>query len=437
MSSILTNNGAMVALQTMKSISKNMGQVQAEISTGMAVGSAKDNAAVWAISKTMESDVQGFKAISDSLSLGSSTIAVSRSASEQITKLLTEIKGKIVASQEQNVDRTKIQADVAALTGQIGSITGAAQFNGLNLLTNSKTTTAYTAAGIVDGSNKTDVLSSLDRSATGVASSSIAVIRQDLTTTASGGGGSLTLAVAAATAAGTATANSAANATYTIAGETATGGRTKLVMAGDSYSFNMNAVFGGTFAGAAPAKQTAIYTAKDGDTIADVAKGLTAMMNFRLAEQGLTDSYSVTVTGAANNVVTVTNKTATALAAAAAGNLTLTGGAVVGGGLALLKELDVSTTNGAKAALSAIESLTQTSINAAAAFGTAQKRIDIQQEFVGSLMDSLKSGIGSMIDANMEEASARLQALQVQQQLATQSLSIANQAPQNILALFR
>ena len=99
MSSILTNNGAMVALQTMKSINKNMGQVQAEISTGKAVGSAKDNAAVWAISKTMESDVSGFKAISDSLSLGSSTIAVARSASEQITNLLKEVKGKVVNSQ--------------------------------------------------------------------------------------------------------------------------------------------------------------------------------------------------------------------------------------------------------------------------------------------------------------------------------------------------
>ena len=49
----------------------------------------------------------------------------------------------------------------------------------------------------------------------------------------------------------------------------------------------------------------------------------------------------------------------------------------------------------------------------------------------------MKSGIVSMVDADLEAASARLQALQVQQQLATQSLSIANQAPQNILALFR
>ena len=65
MSSILTNTGAMVALQSMKSINKNLGMVQAEISTGKSVASAKDNSAVWAISKVMESDVKGFKGISE------------------------------------------------------------------------------------------------------------------------------------------------------------------------------------------------------------------------------------------------------------------------------------------------------------------------------------------------------------------------------------
>jgi flagellin len=79
----------------------------------------------------------------------------------------------------------------------------------------------------------------------------------------------------------------------------------------------------------------------------------------------------------------------------------------------------------------------QTSIDAAASFGSSQKRIDIQNEFVGNLTDSLKTGIGAMVDTNMEEASARLQALQVQQQLATQALSIANQQPQGLLSLFR
>ncbi len=107
MSSILTNNGAMVALQTLKSINADLAKTQSVISTGKEIASAKDNAAVWAISKVMEADVKGFKGISDSLSLGESTVAVARQASETITGLLTDIKGKIVAAQESNVDRTR------------------------------------------------------------------------------------------------------------------------------------------------------------------------------------------------------------------------------------------------------------------------------------------------------------------------------------------
>ena len=99
MSSILTNNGAMVALQTLKSINSNLSDTQSLISTGKSVATAKDNSAVWAISKVMESDVKGFNAISDSLNLGSSTVAVARNAAETVTDLLTDIKGKIVAAQ--------------------------------------------------------------------------------------------------------------------------------------------------------------------------------------------------------------------------------------------------------------------------------------------------------------------------------------------------
>ena len=107
------------------------------------------------------------------------------------------------------------------------------------------------------------------------------------------------------------------------------------------------------------------------------------------------------------------------------------------GGLAALSAINVSTAAGAQAALGNIETLIQSGIDAASEFGSAQSRIDIQNKFVSKLSDSLKAGIGSLVDADMEEASARLQALQVQQQLGIQSLSIANQAPQNILALFR
>ena len=155
MSSILTNNSAMVALQTLKSINMNLGKVQSEISTGKTVESAKDNAAVWAISKVMSSDVAGFEAISDSLALGQATVGVALDASESVTDLLTEIKGKIVNSQEENVDRAKIQTDIEALTNQISSIVGAAQFNGLNLLNDD---------GIALEDQTANILSSLDLS---------------------------------------------------------------------------------------------------------------------------------------------------------------------------------------------------------------------------------------------------------------------------------
>ncbi|MBO9429931.1 flagellin [Sulfitobacter sp. R18_1] len=88
-------------------------------------------------------------------------------------------------------------------------------------------------------------------------------------------------------------------------------------------------------------------------------------------------------------------------------------------------------------ALAAADSLASSAIDASTSLGIAEKSIETQQEFLTKLSDNLDTGVGAMVDANMEEEAARLQALQVQQQLASQSLSIANQAPQNILSLFR
>ena len=87
--------------------------------------------------------------------------------------------------------------------------------------------------------------------------------------------------------------------------------------------------------------------------------------------------------------------------------------------------------------LTAAEAELSNAVAAATEFGIAEKSIETQKDFLSELTDRLDSGIGSMVDANMEEEAARLQALQVQQQLATQALSIANSSPQNILSLFR
>lgn len=278
MSSILTNNSAMVALETLRNVNRNLEAAQSEIATGKKVATAKDNAGIWAVATVMSSDVESFKQISDSLSLGSSTVGVARAAAEQIVKTLQEIKSLIVTAQGENVDRNKIAADITAKTDLITGFVAAAQFNGLNL---------------IDGTSTDDVnvLSSLNRASDGsVTAGNIVVTRQDLATD---------------------------------------------------------------------------------------------------------------------------------------------------GGLADLTSIDVSDNSNAADALETIETLLQTAIDAAAAFGSAQASINSQAEFVKNLTDALRSGVGSLTDADMEAASAKLQALQVQQQLGVQALSIANQSPQALLSLFR
>ncbi len=75
--------------------------------------------------------------------------------------------------------------------------------------------------------------------------------------------------------------------------------------------------------------------------------------------------------------------------------------------------------------------------SSAANLGAVKQRVNLQKDFVASLMDAITRGIGALVDADMNEESTKLQALQVQQQLGVQSLSIANQNSQNILSLFK
>jgi len=126
------------------------------------------------------------------------------------------------------------------------------------------------------------------------------------------------------------------------------------------------------------------------------------------------------------------NADATSFVTLSAKDLSL-GGAII--------ELSMSdsllTLTGATQALTRLDdSITQ--LNASLGeIGAQAKQIEAHNSFVTKLVDTLESGIGNLVDADLAKESARLQALQVQQQLGAQSLSIANQAPQIILSLFR
>ena len=348
----------------------------------------------------MESDVASFQALDRTLSIGESTVGTARGAAESVADLLVKIQTKILSAQEAGTsseDRAKIQDDIDGMKKQIASITQAAQINGKNL---------------IDGSTLSpmQVTSSLDRSADGtVRASTIDVETWDLRSygltgmngeaTAADGGGVVNVSGALAFQGG----GGALSATDLLAnGSDVTG-----LLAGDVIAMSVNG--------------TAIsYTVAEGDDATAVLTGLNAAktaagIGGTLAEAGGVLTFDAG-TGAGDFEVSTT---------------------VGRGGLAGLATLDVTQDGGPAAALEAMEGLIKIAVDAASAFGSSQGRIEIQRDFIGKLTDSMKSGIGALVDADMEEASARLQALQVQQQLGTQSLSIANQAPQALLSLFR
>ncbi|KAJ34995.1 hypothetical protein BW45_00610, partial [Agrobacterium tumefaciens] len=89
------------------------------------------------------------------------------------------------------------------------------------------------------------------------------------------------------------------------------------------------------------------------------------------------------------------------------------------------------------AMMSFVDGQLEAMTSAASSLGSLQSRIDMQENFVSSLMDVIDKGIGRLVDADMNEESTKLKALQTQQQLGIQSLSIANANAENILQLFK
>ncbi len=106
--------------------------------------------------------------------------------------------------------------------------------------------------------------------------------------------------------------------------------------------------------------------------------------------------------------------------------------------------LDISALTDTDADLETLEAYitgTDTAIqemtDAATHLGAVKSRVDLQKDFVSNLMGAIERGVGQLVDADMNQESTRLQALQVQQQLGIQALSMANSSSQNILSLFR
>lgn len=97
----------------------------------------------------------------------------------------------------------------------------------------------------------------------------------------------------------------------------------------------------------------------------------------------------------------------------------------------------ISTAATASTAIATVDTSLKNVNKALARLGTGAKALEVQATFVIKLSDTLRAGIGNLVDADMAVESARLQSLQVKQQLGVQALSIANSSPSIVLGLFR
>lgn len=404
MTSILTNTSAMSALQSLKATNSNLAKAQTEITTGLKISGAKDNASTWAIAQTMRSDVASFKQVSDSLNSSIAAVGTGVDAAEQISDLLTQMKAKVTASMAAGADTGTIQSDIDALTAQMQSIVDAAAINGLNF---------------VGSTGTTNVLSSLTRDSMGAQSAAfIGVTGFDLSTGTTGTArGAFTAATAVPAAGGdlvafSVDAGGAAADTITIDASN--------FVVGDKISISV---------GDKATTYTVTTEDLDATTPADV---IAVKLKAAVDAMGVA-GFSLDYDSASPGELIVNNDGTGAVDRNVAFSLTPANA----GGLSSLTNIDVSTAAGRTAALGAVSTAADSVNDAAASLGSAQGRLEAQAAFISKLTDNFTTSIGAMVDADMEEASARLTALQTQQQLGVQSLSIANQTPQTILSLFQ
>ncbi len=274
LNSVVTNAGALVALESLNITNAQLNQVQNRISTGLKVSSATDNGATWAIAQNERATIGALGSVQDSLNRGISTADVAVSAGQSISDLLNQMKAKVLAATDTSATATDIQNyanDFTAFRDQIAKIVATSDFNGANMIS----TTGAPVMALA--------------SASGAIRLTVPAVNLGL------GGGTVTITAAA------------------------------------------------TFS-----------------------------------------------------------------------------------------------TSGTASAMLAVVNASITNVNAAVAkLGTGVNALQSQLSFVQTQTDTLTTGVGNLVDADVAKESANLTALQTKQQLGTQALSIANQEPSHLLTLFQ
>ncbi len=382
MSSILTNASALTALQNLTATQRSLSKTQNEVSTGLRVADASDNSTYWSVATQMKSDNGVLGTVKDSLQQNSALLKTTTAALDNVVNTINKIKEQLTqAKAVTNGDLSTIHTTLGELGKTLKDTVDGAVFNGTNLLDGSK-------------GSSIDIVS-------GFTNSKIETINVGLSSLYNTGAGTKTATRELA---------SITDSTQvaTIQGLTDTEG----LAAGDPQN---TPAYGETLVDLGGSNPNKVVV-----STADLS-GVVTRMEYTALD---VDGKETTVGAAISFAVKEITETPAGTGALKQGTTDLTNlsGITQGGVDQAMKDVD--------AALKAVRTL-------AATFGAAQNRIDAQTTFISTLSDSLTKGVSAMVDADMNETSTRLQALQTQQQLGVQSLSIANQNSQMILKLFQ
>ncbi|AWI88355.1 flagellin [Methylobacterium sp. DM1] len=147
MTSLLTNNSAMTALTTLKSINTQLDATSNRVSTGQRVSNASDNAAYWSIATTVRTDNASLSAVKDSLGLGSSAVDTAYNGLNSILTDMQNLRAKLQTALQPGVDRSKVQTEIAAIQSKMKATADSSNSSGQNWLSVDSTTTntAYQA----------------------------------------------------------------------------------------------------------------------------------------------------------------------------------------------------------------------------------------------------------------------------------------------------
>ena len=484
MTSILNNIAANTALLNLENTVANLNSTQNEISTGLRVSSAADNASYFSIATVLRSDSSALSTVSDTLNLGNSSLSVASNALMQIQSTLSDIKNQLLEATQSSQKMSTIQQSITQDQEQLQNTANSANFNGENFLSVNSSAVGYNATQSFVSSYSRDSTGAISIGYIDVNVADAAVFDTGVNAAISATPGTgQTVAGTVATPTGNAnwaaeTGNTTGDGTVVTpltsngplsialySGDTNTGTTsfsTNLTVQGATTSSVVTDTAGTTTTGATQdAGLTAAQLAANGDVAGEVATSKNFAASWAATGNGLGtltfyvaqntdgaagaaaytyDKVIVTNVGQPGGYLDQVDTTTVGTYTDANKNTTTTS---AGTGVSIMG-IDISTlTDSAQdlAKLNAYEQQVDAAIQsvttAASTLGTAQKRIQAQASFVSSLQTSINNGVGTLVDADMDQASTRLQALQVQQQLGVQSLSIANQSAQAILKLFQ